>query len=718
MKNLTMLFALFMLAFSCTVKNDSKQISGAKLTPQWQEELPGVWKSEINEPADFNLLSVSGKEPRQDAIKKMKNAPIPIDQKEVEAFTRNGKTYVRFPLEKEEQIFGLGLNFKTVHQRGKILRLHMDHYTGKDDGRSHAPVPFFISSKGYGVFINAARYIDIYVGSGVTKDSKHPAKVVDRNVGKGWSSRPYSDNIEFVVPEEGVELIMFTGENMMDVVRRFNLYCGGGTLPPKWGLGFWQRTPTRYSDNDQRKEVAGFEKNNFPLDVLGLEPGWHSKAYPCTFEWDEGRYPDPAGFTKEMSEKGVYLNLWCNPYLWPDSNLDKKMKNYTGSHTVWCGTVPDYTIPEARKIMQDHFNKHQLDIGVSGYKIDEVDGFDHWLWPDVATFPSGKDGEQMRQTYGTQMMTLTDEIYRRKNERTYGLIRAANAGSVSYPYVIYNDYYSHRDFITALINSSFNGVLWTPEVRQSKSSEEWVRRMQSVCFSPMAMLNAWASGTKPWSFPDVYKACQDVAFLRMQMLPYIYSTFAQYHFEGTPPFRAMELTEGYYAKAEETQGKLDDTNNPYEEAVKKEVKDQYMMGDYVLVAPMFAGEKERKVVLPRGKWYDFYTGKYVGDGEVIKVKPGLDKIPLFVKDGGILPMIPSIRQTAEWNNNTPLEIRVYGKADGTFKLYDDDGKTFDFEKGKYTMKSLSVSNGKGSIKDEHTGGPWNFGKVSWKFMTK
>ncbi len=111
-----------------------------------------------------------------------------------------------------------------------------------------------------------------------------------------------------------------------------------------------------------------------------------------------------------------------NPYLWPGTDLEKKMHPYTGSHTVWCGTIPDYTIPKAQKIMQDHFKKYQTDIGVSGFKVDEVDGFDSWLWPDVATFPSGHDAEQMRQTYGSQFMALTDKLFREKNERTYGLM--------------------------------------------------------------------------------------------------------------------------------------------------------------------------------------------------------------------------------------------------------------------------------------------------------
>ena len=113
------------------------------------------------------------------------------------------------------------------------------------------------------------------------------------------------------------------------------------------------------------------------------------------------------------------------------------------------------------------------------------------------------------------------------------------------PYVIYNDYYSHQDFITALINSGFSGVLWTPEVRGSKTGEEWLRRFQSVVFSPMAMINAWASGTKPWSFPEVADQVKEYSLLRMQMMPYWYTEFARYHFDGIPPFRDMNLEPGF-----------------------------------------------------------------------------------------------------------------------------------------------------------------------------
>lgn len=691
---------------------------------QWQELYPGVWKANVGKPEKISLLSAAGAKPNIKAFSGLPKTSFPLSKADIDCKVIDHKTYLRFPLEQQEQLFGLGLNFQTVNQRGRILNLHVDHYGGKDNGRTHAPVPFYVSSKGYGVLVDAARYITVYAGTAVRTDAKTPPVLRDRNSDKQWEAQPYSDAVEMLVPADGATIYVFAGPTPMNVVQRYNLMNGGGYLPPKWGLGFTQRVPTLYSQDDILKEVQRFEEHNFPLDFIGVEPGWHSMAYPCTFEWEKTRFPDPKGFLETLAQKGISANLWLNPYVSPVGVLYPKVKKLSGSHTVWNGIVPDFTLPQARQLFKEHFMKNHLSIGVGGYKIDEVDGYDNWVWPDVATFPSGVSAEQMRQTYGLMVQNMTGSWFKEINKRTYGLVRASNAGGSNFPYVIYNDYYSHKDFITALVNSSFIGVLWTPEVRASKTAEEWVRRMQSVCFSPMAMLNAWADGTKPWSFPEVEKAVSDVANLRMQLLPYLYSTFAQYHFEGKPPFRAMNLVEGFGFKSVSEAGKLDATTNPYAMSVKKDIKDQYMMGDYLLVAPMFAGEKSREVHLPQGKWYDFYTGALVGENQVITVSPQLDKIPLFVKDGGIIPMVSPRRQAPRADEILPLQVRHYGTASGSFQLYDDDGRTFDYEKGAYSFTKLSVvKDNTGQLTGETLkvteGKPFGYSKqVQWVFMTK
>lgn len=696
----------------------------AKAQITWQQVEPGVWKGVVGTPESYSLLNVSGATPLKEGFTRLPEVTLPALANEIVGAVQDGKTSLRIPLQRKEQLYGFGLNFQTVHQRGKILDLHVDHYGGKDNGRTHAPVPFYISNLGYGVFVNSARYLTVYAGSGARKDSPNAPVAKDRNTDKTWSASPYSDAVSILVPAPGAEIYIFAGPTPMDVVRRYNLFCGGGTLPPRWGLGFTQRTQKLYTAEDVEKEADEFERQGYPLDFIGLEPGWQSKAYPCTFEWDKTRFANPAGFVKHMLDKGVRINLWTNPYVSAESGVYKEMYPVSGSHTVWCGIVPDLAGEKARQLWKDKLEKEHINIGVSGYKIDEVDGYDRYLWPDVATFPSGVSAEQMRQTYGLWVQRTTAELYKQRNQRTFGLVRASNAGASSYPYVIYNDYYSHQDFITALINSGFSGVLWTPEVRGSKTGEEWLRRFQSVVFSPMAMINAWASGTKPWSFPEVAPQIKEYAMLRMQMMPYWYTEFARYHFDGIPPFRAINLEPGFNPEQsvnmEVKSSNLED--NPYLEAISREIKDQYMAGEYLLVAPMFVGQKERTVVLPQGNWYDFYTGKYVGNGERITVSPGLERIPVFVKDGAVIPFMEAMLHAPKAGQKVNLEIRHYGKADGAYRLYDDDGETFDYEKGAYSWRDIKVTRDKkgrlkGSISKAEKGKPDNIASVSWKFMT-
>ncbi len=686
----------FLSIILCAVLNAS-----AQSIPEWKMIHPGIWKAVIGKPDAMTLLSIADVTPNIEAMAKLPRGSFPLPQGEISMSVVDHKTYLRFPLEKGEQLYGLGLNFKNVNQRGKIFNLHVDHYNGEDNGRTHAPVPFYVSSNGYGVLIDAARYITVYAGTGVRTDTKNPPELLDRNTSKNWKAHPYSDAVEMLVPADGVAVYVFEGPTPMQVVQRYNLMNGGGYLPPKWGLGFTQRVPTLYSQTDILKEVQQFKEHAFPLDFIGVEPGWQSMAYPCTFEWDKTRFPNPKSFIDSLSAQGIRSNLWMNPYVSPVGSLYPKLKPLSASHTVWNGIIPDITIPKTQEILKDHFIKQHLSLGVSGYKMDETDGFDSWLWPDVTTFPSGYSAEQMRQIYGLKMQRMTAGWFKEMNKRTFGLTRASNAGSSGLPYVIYNDYYDHKDFITALVNSSFIGIMWTPEVRASKTAEEWVRRIQSVCFSPMAMLNAWADGTKPWSFPEVEKAVQDVAQLRMQLLPYIYNCFAQYHFEGKPPFRSMQLVDGF----------------------RFSTKDQYMMGDQIIVAPMFAGEKTRTVHFPEGKWYDFYTGDFVEENQPLVITASLEKIPLFVRDGGIIPMVPPHFHAPAPGEKLALEIRHYGKIPASIELYDDDGISFDYEKGMHSKTQLVVTkNEKGELKGNmirrSTDKVFSYKEdVVWKFMT-
>jgi len=701
----------------------------------WDNPAPGIWTASLGNIQDeLRYTDMAASAPRLDALKEFKAIAFPFNADAISYLvTSDNKIMIRIPAAKDETLYGFGLQFDGIKKSRKVLTLNVDHWA-KGGGRTHAPVPFYISSRGYGIFFNTARFLKAYVQIGNRKDSANNPPRVDRNPPKDekqpgpWMAVPPSDAVEAQISGKGMELVVFSGESLLDIVARYNLYCGGGAMPPLWGLGFWHRVHARFSADQTTHEVKQFADKDFPLDVIGLEPGWQTKSYPCTFEWQKKRFPDPGAFTQDLLDRGVRLNLWENPYISPESRIYQKMYPLSGSHMVWLGIVPDYTLPEARQhLTEQHYQDH-ISIGVSGYKIDEVDGYDHWLWPDHATFPSGTSAETMRQSYGLLMQKmLYNDLFKQRNVRTYGLVRASNGAGSGYPFVIYSDSYSHAQYITGISSASLCGILWTPEIRSARSGREWLNRMQTVCFSPMAKLNAWSSGKKPWSYPEVTDSVRDVIKLRMQFLPYLYSAFADYQRKGIPPIRAMILEDGFVLQEQFIAGKLDGEKNPYAEGKVIEVTDQFMFGPSIMVAPFYEAQAtQRKVRLPAGTWYDFYTGKRAGSQETINVTAeGLgNRTPLFVKAGAIIPMLTKPVSTTEDAYGHPLKIQVYGHCQGRFDLYEDDGKSFDYEKGKYRIRRITV------LQDQNAGlkvretlmrntGPAMFGPVQKAiFMSK
>ena len=694
----------------------------------WEKLAPGVWRAKIgHSEKELSYTSLAARPPLLEALNSLPDAPFPFQGEPVSSLQNDGLVLARIPCGEDESIYGFGLQLDGINKSRRVLDLNVDHWS-RGGGRTHAPVPFYISSKGYGVFFNTARFIKVHAQVGNRKDSPNNPAPVDRNpppqepAPGPWMAQPPADAIEANLRGQGLEIIVFSGENLQDIVSRYNLFCGGGAMPPLWGLGFWHRVPASFDAAESTKEVEEFAKHDMPLDVLGLEPGWMTRSYPCTFEWQKHRFPDPAEFTKAMLDRGVRLNLWENPYVSPDAKIHKALEPLSGSHMVWLGIVPDLMVPKARQILTNQHRDDHLSIGVSGYKIDEVDGYDHWLWPEHAVFPSGTSAESMRQTYGLlwQQMLLND-LYRPANTRTWSLVRSSNGAAAGMPFALYSDSYDHAEYITGLSAASLGGILWTPEVRSAETPEEWLSRLQTVCFSPVAMLNAWASATKPWDFPEVTDQVREVIQLRMRLLPYLYSTFADYNRKGIPPIRAMILEdETMMATVEEKSAELDDVNNPYADGgiLILEQNDQFMFGPSILVAPYYGSHsKKRSVRLPKGDWFDFYTGKFVGNGTTIEVSSP-ERTPLFVKDGAVIPLLSkAINNTRETKDQT-LEVRHYGKAPGSFELYEDDGLTFDHENGAYSLRTLAFEDGKGTD-TEIKKGPRLFGEVAnWVSMGK
>lgn len=656
--------------------------SGAKaaiaVSAELTSVLSGIWKFTIGVPEKITPQSTRNIQPVIVSIKELpevSSCPIKL----LGVVNERG-TIVRLPIGKDEYIYGMGLQFQSFQQRGlkKLLRVNADPVV--DSGDSHAPVPFFVTTKGYGVFVDTARYATFYMGNKKKKPKTKNQEESEKEDKSGWNALngPYErlglgveSDIWVEIPRcPGVDIYVFAGPSMLQAVQRYNLFSGGGALPPRWGLGFWYRVQADFSQKEVKAMGQYFRKSKIPCDVLGLEPHWQTHAYSCSYKWG-ALFPDPEQMLSDLKSEHFRVNLWEHAFVHPSSPIYNDMLSHSGDYEVWEGLVPDFITSEGRAVFADFHRKAHVDLGVSGYKADECDNSDftgNWSFPELSRFPSGADGEQMHSLFGLRYQDALLEAFKSKKQRTYGLVRSSGALAAPYPFVLYSDLYSHKHYIHAIAQSGFSGLLWTPEVRDATSNEDLIRRLQSVVFSPLAMVDAWYLKNAPWkqiepkannegrfaeNWEKLESQCREIIELRMKLIPYIHSAFVRYNREGIPPFRALVM------------------DYPDDPAVRK-ISSQFLVGDNMLVAPVMEGEKSRKVYLPEGEWYDLWTSKkFTGKAEYVFNVP-LEQIPVFIKSGSILPLSKVTLHTDD-PESWKLSLLVFGDNIRPTILYEEDG---------------------------------------------
>ena len=509
-------------------------------------------------------------------------------------------------------------------------------------------------------------------------------------------------------------MYLFAGPDMRHAVQRYNLFSGGGFLPPMWGLGVWYRAATDLKQQEVLNFLREFRQQHIPCDVFGLEPGWHTARYPCSFVWNLGNFPDPDGLLRETREQGYKLNLWEHCFTHPISPLYKPLVPWSGDYKVWGGLVPDFATPEGGKIFADHHAKTLVDKGVSGFKLDECDhqplSPNPWSFPEQSVFPSGLDGEQMHLLIGPlYQRAMALDVHFDRNQRTLGLVRASGALAAPLPFGIYSDAYDHADYVRAIATSGFGGVIWCPEIRDMKSLDELYRRLETSVFSGMTQVDCWFLRNPAWKqinadlnnngkFMDHWQqaesTCRTLLQMRMRLLPYLYAAYADYHFTGLPPARALVM------------------DYPSDQATWT-VDDQYMLGRSLMVAPLLAGQTKRGLYLPQGDWYDFWTHEKYAGGRKIEITKPVEQIPVFVRGDTLLPLAEPVECVKP---DTQFEVRVgvYGSKPQKFVLYEDDGVTFDFDKGQQNRITLSWDGKSGAV--EKTGdyhGPSRYKIIDW-----
>ena len=669
------------------------------LSQQVVEQIyPGIWKvtygwPERIRPADF-------KEPaRENELKRCFPDEVmePDVVKQIRFRLTPRGAVAGFHIDDSEKIYGFGLQSNTFQQRGLRREIRINDNIVGDIGFGHASMPFFISSKGYGVLVNSARYTTFYMTNQrkLTVSDNESVNVPDRASATS-SEELYKrlmtktpNEVEFVVDgAQGMEVYIFAGPKMRDVVQRYNLFSGGGAIPPIWGMGLKYRAKNTFTQDQVLEFMKYFRENEIPCDMFGLEPGWHSASYSCSFAWNLKNFPQPDLLMEETQKMNYKLNLWEHAYVHPTSPLFNDIVPYSGDYTVWRGAVPDFTLPEARKIFSDYHENMFVHKGVAGFKLDECDNTfqtaaAELTFPDISTFPSGMDGVQYRQLFGFLYQKTLLDIYRRNNKRTILDVRASYLFASPFCSTIYTDMYAHADYVKMILNSGFSGLNYSPEVRNTRSDEDLIRRLQTTLMSAHMLVNCWFLSNPPWfqydreknnrdellpNYKELEQKVKKLVEIRMSLIPYLYTAFAKYHFEGIPPFRSLIL------------------DCPEEKEVWN-IEDQYMMGDHILCAPFLNGASTRKVYFPQGKWHDFNSNKIYEGGQSYEITMTLDETPMFVRDGVILPLARPVQYITP---QTVFDItcRVYGQPQQPSFLFEDDGYTFDFENGSYNFVEL------------------------------
>ena len=334
---------------------------------------PGIWKITLGTPEPDTPVSYRQTPICTKILDTMSlETDIPLNLRSMTwKKTRRG-FLVEISYDKSERIYGGGLQLKSLRQDGKKRTLRTNADPVADTGDSHAPVPFFVSSKGYGLFADTARFAVFYFG-GCMEKKNLPTLLekfynqIHTDVESLYVSSAQGNRICIEIPAAaGVDLYFFAGPTMRDVVRRYVAFSGGGVIPPLWGLAPWYRVCAEFNQQQVLKMEEQIRDAKLPISVIGLEPGWLSNCYPNSFTWSE-KFSDPNAFIKKSMEQGFWINLWEHAFVHPTAcPFAKAILPWTGSEPSMRGYVPDFLTQEACKIFGDHHEKEVLDRGVAG----------------------------------------------------------------------------------------------------------------------------------------------------------------------------------------------------------------------------------------------------------------------------------------------------------------------------------------------------------------
>lgn len=616
----------------------------------------------------------------------------------------------------DEMFFGCGEKTGPMNKRGQSFGFwNTDNPTHTYlSGEIYVSIPFLIS-------VRSATGVSPVAGAGQATRAGRPC-----HYGIFWDNTHRSQfNLGQVEDEKHywlesdageIDYYFLAGDSLCDVVRAYSELTGRMWMPPRWAIGFHQ-CRWSYMSADEVLEVArNFRKRKIPCDVLYCDIDYMDGYRVWT--WNPKTFPKPRQFIKNLRKMGFKLVTIIDPGVKNDDSYvvcregkDKDMFVKKPDGTVFTGNVwpgecvfPDFTSPRVRNWWAT-WHKDFVELGVAGIWNDMNE-------PAVWNYPGGTmpadtlhnyDGQwtshkRAHNVYGFCMARACHEALRalRPNQRPFVITRSAWAGIQRYSMVWTGDNHSTWEQLAASIpeclNLSLSGV---PFCGADVGGFQWnctgellARWTQAGAFFPF-FRNHTAIGTRrqePWAFgPEVEEICRRYISLRYRLLPYLYHLFHEAARHGTPIMRPL-----FWEFADDPHGYA--------------VDDQFLLGASLLVAPVLKpGARQRAVYLPAGAdWYDYWTKQLHKGGEYVTAAAPLEKMPLFVRAGSILPMTEPVEFVGQKQTDEIL-LDVYPGKTTTGLLYEDDGESFEYERGAYSLTQFVWWDGQLKVKRKKTG---------------
>jgi len=537
-----------------------------------------------------------------------------------------------------ECVYGLGERFTAFVKNGQAVDI-WNQDGGTSSEQSYKNIPFYLTNRGYGVFVDHPEQVAFEVAS----------EKVER--------------VQFSVPGEALEYFVIYGPTPKEILERYTALTGRPALPPAWSFGLWLSTSftTDYDEKTVTRFIDGMGARDIPLHVFHFDCFWMKEFNWCDLQWDARFFPDPEGMLRRLKSRGLHICVWINPYIAQRSILfdEAAQKGYllkkpdgdTWQTDMWQSGmgIVDFTNPEGCKWFAEKL-RGLLKMGVDTFKTD----FGERIPTDVV-YHDGSDPLRMHNYYAyLYNKTIFDLLVAERGEGdAIVFARSATTGGQQFPVHWGGDctatFESMAESLRGGLSLGLSGFgFWSHDIggfEQAASADVYKRWTAFGLLSSHSRLHGSSSYRVPWHYDEeAVTVLSSFTKLKCQLMPYLYRAAIQSHEKGTPMLRAMML---------------EFPNDPACDYLDL----QYMLGDSLLVAPVFSHDGSVSYYIPDGKWTNLLSGRVLEGPRWVRETHDFMSLPLLVRPNSVVP-IGSRTDKPDYDYSDGVTLQVYQLGNG------------------------------------------------------